>query len=151
MGNACPGFGGLLCVGKVLGDCALGGQGARAVDHGVGDDFREDDQEGEDGEGDLKTLGAAFAEGDIAATPVGRGAGAENADADEDGEVDQCAEGAKDEHGDADGVLVESGGRGVCSGGDGEGGEADGDADSADGEDGGAGALQDGEDEGSEG
>ena len=62
----------------------MGRKGTGAVDHGVGDDLCGDDQEGEDGEGNLKALGAAFAARNVAATPVGRGAGAKNADADED-------------------------------------------------------------------
>ena len=127
------------------------GVGPCAMDHGVGDELGGNDGQREQGEGELEALGAAFAGREFAATPGGRGAGAEAPDAEEHGEIDDGAEGSDDEHGDADGVLMEAGRRGVGSAGGGEGAETDGDADAADGEHGGAGALQDGEEDAGEG
>jgi hypothetical protein len=105
-------------------------------------------EEGDDSERDLEELRSTLAGSGRLGAPLRRRAGAQGANAPEDVEVDEGAEGGGDHHGDSDGVAVEAGGRRVeAEGCRGQGAETDGNANSAEGDDGGAGALENNEDE----
>lgn len=113
------------------------------VHHDMEDALGCDQEQGDEGERDLEELRSTLAGCGGLDAPLRRRAGAQGANAPEDVEVDEGAEGGEDHHGDSDGVSMEAGGRRVnAEGCRGQGAEAYGNADSAEGDDGGAGALQ---------
>jgi len=112
----------------------------------VGPELKRDKDECEDGEGNLKALGALLFLSESAFAPLRGRPGAEVADPREDSEIDERTECGEDEHGNADRVAVPAALRLVDAASSGERSEADGDADSAEGEHCRADALQQGHD-----
>ena len=118
------------------------------VNQGVRDRLGGYQDEGEDGERDLEELRTSLAGGGRLGSPLRRRPGAQRANAPDDVEVDEGAEGRGDHHGDSDCVLMKpDGGRAGPEGRDCQRAEANGNADPAEGDDGRAGALQNDEDE----
>ena len=116
-----------------------------AVDHGVRPDLETHEEEGNEGEHNLEALGALLLRAEIAASPLGRGSRAQAPDPREHGEVNERSGRGKNQHGDADCVLMESARGGVDAAGGGEGREPDGHANAAYGKYRGAKALHHGD------
>ena len=105
--------------------------------------FEADKEEGNDGQRELKSLHAKFARTLFPLSPLGRGTRAEVAHPSDYSEVDDCAGCGENEHGDANGILMEPAEWSVENGaGEGKCGEADGKADAADCENGRTDALK---------
>lgn len=118
------------------------------MNHGVSDPLGRHQDEGDDGERDLEVFRAPLAGSSWLGAPLRGGAGAQGANAPDDVEINEGAEGRGYHHGDSDGVAMEScGGRVDAEGGRRQSAEADGDSNSAEGDDGCAGTLQNDEDE----
>src|SRR5690349_17038375 len=90
-----------------------------AVDHGVSDPFRGEQNESENRKSDLEAFGIELFLCDGLLTPLCRGLVSQAPDFAQYIEIDDCAEEGEKHHGDADGVLMEAarGGVDACGGG----------------------------------
>ena len=115
------------------------------MDHRVRNPLGGEQNQSEDGQGDLERLGAQLGGGDRLLAPARGGIFSECADSPYDKEIDERSGEGEQHHGDADSVLVKAFGRSVDSRSGSEGTEANGYTDAADGDDSGASTLQKGE------
>lgn len=110
--------------------------------HGMRPRLESYKNKGGNGQRDLEAFGVFLFAREFAAAPLRRGARAQMTDPGEHSQVKDGAGRGEDEHGDADGVLVEAACRSIHSAGRGKGREADRHADAADGENRGAETLE---------